>query len=909
MAHMARGEASETAGELLKGYRVAAGLTQEDLAERSRVSARTIGSIERGTLHRPRNESLRLLADALALSPQQYAALLNAVRLQRIHDAASVPTMVGEQSQAHSRQMLPVPPTPLVGRKCEMALALDLLRRNEVRLLTLYGPPGVGKTRLALQIALDLRDQFADGSIFVALAPFREPDQVMVAIAQAVGLPTMDAQSLEASLRDALADKQVLLVLDNCEQALAAAPHIGHFLGACPHVKAIATSREVLRVRGEHELSVAPLALADLAHLPPVEDLERYAAVDLFMQRARAVKPTFALSEENGRVVAEICTHLDGLPLAIELAAARIKLLPPRALLTRLDHRLRLLTHSMQDLPERLHTLRSAVAWSYDLLTTEEQRLFARLAVFNGGWTLEAAEAICAAPGEQGTETLELLTSLVDKSLVQQEETTSGESRFSMLETIREYTREQLEARSDIEAVRRRHAEHYVEYAEGAEPHFTGAEQALWFDRMAAEQGNARAALRWAIDHAKGSDDRESQRSQQQWQDEAVRDGEALELGLRLAGALGVFWSIRGPLSEGRVWLEELLLLTVAHEQPDSRMAQAAIRRRTIAVRAKALRAAAQLAEHEYNFKRASAWLEESVRLYQELGDREGEAAVLNRLGIATLDAGRYTEAMAWFERCLALRREAGNSRGMAGSLTNMGVVALHLGEYAQANSWLADALACFREVGDISASGEIATPTVGIANVLANLGAVTYYLGDYDRADALLRQCLALFRQLGFGGGVAISLYFLGNVARERGDVGHAVALYRESLDLFHAYPNRQGIVQCLEDMGRLALLCGDAEHAARLWGAVEALRSAIPSLLRLQGERVRYERDVAALQARLGEEIFAVAWMSGQSLSLEQAITYARGFAAVQEGDIQPGMAHTAGMSRVCDHGQVMV
>lgn len=894
MAHMAQGEESEPAGDLLKGYRVAAGLTQEELAERSGVSARTIGSIERGTLHRPRNESLRLLADALAISPQQYVALLSAVRRQRIREAALVPMLAGEQSHAHARQMLPVPPTPLVGRERELALALDMLQRNEVRLLTLYGPPGVGKTRLALQIALDMRDQFADGTIFVALAPFREPDQVMAAIAQAVGLPTTGAQSLEASLCDALADKQVLLVLDNCEQALAAAPYIGHFLGACPHVKVIATSREILRVRGEHELSVAPLALADLAHLPPIEDLERYAAVDLFMQRARAVKPTFALSEENGRVVAEICVHLDGLPLAIELAAARIKLLPPRALLTRLDYRLRLLTHGMQDLPERLHTLRSAVAWSYDLLTAEEQRLFARLAVFNGRWTLEAAEAICAAPGEQGTETLELLTSLVDKSLVQQEEAASGEVRFRMLETIREYAREQLEARSDIEALRRRHAEHYVAYAEGAEPHFTGPEQALWLDRMAAEQGNAREALYWAIDHAKGSDDRENW---QQRQGEAVRDGEALELGLRLAGALGVFWSIRGPLSEGRVWLEELLLLAAAREQRGSGMAQAATRRRTIAVRAKALRAAAQLAEHEYNFKRASAWLEESVRLYQELGDREGEAAVLNRLGIATLDAGRYSEATAWFERCLALRREAGDSRGMAGSLTNMGVVALHLGEYAQASSWLADALACFREVGDISASGEVATPTVGIANVLANLGVVTYYRGEYDGAAALLRQCLALFRQLGFGGGAAVSLHFLGNVARERGDMGHAVTLYRESLDLFHSYPNRQGIVQCLEDMGRLASLCGDAERAARLWGAVEALRSAIPGLLRLHGEHARYERDVAALRARLGEEVFAAAWMSGRSLSLEQAITYARGLVALQEGDIQPGMTHAAG------------
>lgn len=886
---MAQQEPRETAGDLLKRYRLASGLTQEELAQRSQVSARTIGSIERGALQRPRSESLRLLAAALDLSPEQYEVVLAAVRRQHVGDDKLTGSLAIEGASAATRYLLPIPPTPLIGREREVTQAQDLLRRAEVRLLTLYGPPGVGKTRLALQIAFDMRHEFADGAVFVALAPLREPAQVMAAIAQAVGLREHGAQPLETALQSFLAGKQFLLMLDNCEQALAAGPEIGHLLGMSPRVKALATSREVLRVRGEHEVRVPPLALVDLAHLPPLYDLGRYAAVDLFVQRARAVKPAFTLTEENGRAVAEICARLDGLPLAIELAAARVKVLPPDALLARLDHRLRLLTHDMRDLPERHHTLRDAVAWSYELLSDEEQQLFAQLAVFSGGWTLEAAEAICAAHGEHGPEPVDLLTALADKSLIQQADTSAGEPRFSLLETIRAYALEQLALQRDVEAIRQRHAGYYVRWAEDAEPHFTGPRQAHWFARTAREQGNLRAALEWAVEHA--ADWRSSPGLSET---RAVDD--ALALGLRLAGALGVYWSVRGPLREERAGLEELLSLAAARAQQAGDPADDSDRQ-IVAVRAKALRMAAQLAEHDYNFTQASSWLEESLRLYRLVGDRESEAAALNRLGIATLDAGHYAQAEQWFERCLAVRRETGDVTGMAGALTNMGVIALHLGAYELAASRLAEALACYPNAGYVTASGQVETPTVSVANVFANLGAVSYHVGDYDRATQLLEQSLDSFKQLGFGAGIAIAKHYLGNVRRERGDTASAVSLYMQSLDIFRANPHPQGIVQCLEELARLAHIRGQMEPAARLWGAVEGLRGSIPGLQRLPGLRAQYERDVAALRSVLGDETFEAAWASGRSLSLERAITYAREISTLSGEALRSDALHVAG------------
>jgi predicted ATPase len=509
---------------------------------------------------------------------------------------------------------LPVQLTSLIGREQEVAAACALLRRSDVRFLTLTGTGGVGKTRLGLQVATDLLHDFPDGICLVLLAPISDPDLVIPTIAQTLGVKEVGTRSLLELLKAHLQNKHLLLFLDNFEQVLSAAPTLTGLLETCPSLKVLVTSREVLRLRGEHEYPVPPLAIPELQQQISSERMNQYAAVALFLQRGQAVKPDFHLTEANAGAIAAICARLDGLPLALELAAARLKHLPVQALLARLEHRLLVLTQGPRDVHARQQTLRNTLQWSYDLLSAQEQRLFRRLSVFVGGCTLEAIEALYTALGGETIHVFDAVTSLIDKSLVQrseQEGEGGEEPRFMMLETIREYGLERLATGKESEATRNAHMAYYLQLAEEAAQHWLGPQQSAWFDRLEWEQDNLRAALHWLLERG--------------------AQKESVELALRLGIALWYFWLSRFHRSEGRTFLERAL----ARSQGV-----------TVAVRAKALWSAGNLAGYLGDFDRGEAMCRESLVLFREVRDTAGVGRALFHLGIVAYTRRQETRSM-----------------------------------------------------------------------------------------------------------------------------------------------------------------------------------------------------------------------------------------------------------------------
>ncbi len=774
---------------------------------------------------------------------------------------------------------LPVPLTALIGRKQEVQAICDLLSRPEVRLLTITGTGGTGKTRLALEVARVLGANFIDGSCFVPLVPISDPALVLPTIAQALDLNAADQQPPLSVLQAFLRDKQFLLVLDNFEQVLEAALQLADLLAACPRLKVLVTSRFVLHVQGEQEFGVPPLAVPDPKHLPDLATLSQYEAVALFIARTQAVKPDFQLTDANALVVAQICVRLDGLPLAIELAAARSKLLPPQALLARLEKRLAVLTGGSRDLPARQQTLRDTIAWSYHLLSEEEQQLFRRLSVFVGGCTLEAIEAMCMTLDGEAESVLDAVASLIDKSLLQQTEQEGGELRLGMLETIREYGLECLAASGEVEATRQTHAAYYLQLAEVAPDRFGPGEQA-WLDRLEREHDNLRGAMSWLLEH------RETR--------------ESIEMALRLGGALWWFWLTKGHRHEGWTFLERALTASEGIAVP---------------ARARALWAAGNLAAWLGHFTRAEALCQESLMLAQQIADAEGMRNAVFHLGRVADARGDFAAARQHFERSIVLSREAGDRFLLGHALNFLALEALYQGEYARARLLIEEGLAAFKELGH----------KVGIIALLNNLACVMFFQGDLARTQTLIEEGLPLQREVGSKHGKAGLLAFLGNVALHQGDILTARQLfekseallretrneehemawlrslfgklyaaqgdylaarasYEESLQsLIHVQsrPNHNmlflDLPAILEGLAAVVAAQGELAWAVRIWGAAEALRQTrrmpLPPVYRAD-----YERAIAAVRSQLGEKTFAALWSEGRNMTPEQALA-ARG------------------------------
>jgi predicted ATPase/transcriptional regulator with XRE-family HTH domain len=860
-------------------------LTQEGLAARAGVGVATLSALERDARQRPHSHTLSLLADALELATDERAAFVAlATAPVRQASGAGGHTLAAAPSTGLVR--LPQALTTLIGRDTDVASTRALLEptTGSRRLVTLVGPAGVGKTRLATAVAAELAAAYADGVMFIDLAPLADPRLVPATIARALGMREGDGRSAHDMLLEHLKRRQVLLVLDNFEHLLEAGPSVVEILRGCPRVAELVTSRAALRVQGEWRVEVKPLATPMSAGGDTPAAIEASPAVELFVQRGQAVATGFKLTPDNAPAVAGICRQLDGLPLAIELAAARVRFLPPTSLLPRLERRLLVLTGGAVDLPQRQRTLRATLAWSVDLLRPTEYALFRRLAVFAGGWSIEAVEAVAA--DIQG-DVLDALQMLVDCSLVQQVSEPTPEPRFRLLETLREYALEQLETFGEAQHLRARHAAYFLTLAEQAEPHLRGADQRLWFDRLDCELDNLRVALAWA------------------------RSSGNLELGLRLAIAVAVFCEERGHVREGREWLDALLA-----ELPDSTGPEhlAPLHARALATSAwlsfllgdcaraasladqslarwhqlgqvgnspLALNVLAFVARLEGDLERHEALFEQSLTLCRAEGDVHGCAEVLSWLGTKPRAPDEVDAAIALLEESLQLYQTTGTIGGMAFALLHLGAAARCRRDVVRAQTLFEQSLALYESLGDRS----------DVAYVNGALGSLAADKGDLVRARSLCEASLATFRDLGDARGVRSEVRLLGRIAGLQGDDRTAVAAYAEclALRLDMGGPDLafslEGLALALVHIAAQEQQPSRLQAAVRLLGAAAALREAHGGAtkrywaLSLPLDTVAFHaQQVAATRAVVGDAEFEAAWDAGRRLSVEEAIAEAQ-------------------------------
>jgi predicted ATPase/DNA-binding SARP family transcriptional activator/DNA-binding CsgD family transcriptional regulator len=740
----------------------------------------------------------------------------------------STPPLPGDYRQEGAsnlgRHNLPPPRTSFVGREREMIEVKRSL--STTQLLTLTGAGGSGKTRLAIEVSRDLAGSYADGVWLIELAPLSDPELVPQAVAGALGAQEQPGRPLLETLLDTLGNKEMLLLLDNCEHLIDAMARLAtDLLHSCPRTRMLATSRERLGVIGELTWPVPSLSAPGAEEAPTVEEIEGYESARLFVDRASMGHPGFELTPENALAVAQVCARLEGMPLAIELAAARIGMLSVGQISERLDHSLNVLTRSGRTANHRHRTLRATLDWSYGLLGEPEQALLGKLSAFAGGFTLEAAESVGAGGGIEVAEVLELITILAEKSLVVAEESWAQGARYRLLEPVRQYAGEKLAASGDAEAVRSRHAEFFLALAEEAEPQLKGPHQVEWLDRLETEHDNLRAALSWAL-------------------------GRETDLGARMAGALCLFWYTRGYLSEGRSYLEAVVSLDAL---PPT-------------VRARVLDGLGWIAEPQGDYERARAAYEESLKLYRRTDDKRGVANALGDLGSLVLDRGDYEQATSLLEESLLSHRELGRGEDIIGILDSLGVLASAKGDPERSISYFSEALVLSRGSGNVRRT----------AVSLGNLGLTMLVHGDPAQATVVLDESLVLFREIGDNSNIAIGLMHAALAALAQGDYGRVRVLSEESLQLLQRAGDRQHIADCLKIMAGGAGVRGRAHRAARLWGAAEVLHEEIG--VPLQPEYLQLLKPyIAAARRSLGEVAWRAALAEGRAMTPERAIGYA--------------------------------
>ncbi|HEY7122551.1 MAG TPA: tetratricopeptide repeat protein [Ktedonobacterales bacterium] len=840
-------------GHLLRRYRIRRGLTQEELAESASISARSITDLERGVSRNPHKNTVILLADALQLAQQERVAFLEAARGR---EASSPPAQV-----IGLKRLLP-PLTSLIGREREEAVLARLLQQERVRLLTLTGPAGVGKTRMAMQVALTVQEDFPDGVSFIELAPLRDPAQLIPTITQHLRVPEHGATPLEETLMTAIGDRQMLLILDNMEQILPAAPNMSRLLLQCPQLKMLVTSRAALLVRGEYRYSLAPLAFPDPDRMPALAETISYPAVALFCQRAQAISPDFSVNTQvDAQTIAQLCRHLDGLPLAIELAAARLNLFSPRALLQHLTNvqgtsPLDILSSPIQDLPDRQQSARAAIRWSYELLNAQEQHVFHALCLFESGATLAALRAVAEC---DEAALLSTLASLVDKSLILRDERDQETLRFTCLELLRAFGVERLHALGVSEPQRARFAAYYLLLAKEAERGIPSSKQEYWLSTLDHELPHFRAALQWFLEHTQ------------------------IKQGLRLSAALTRYWTLRGFLSEGRRWLEGFL-----SQANENSLAPEASR---------ALLCVGDLAYRQGAYKESRTFCEQGLSLCHTLQSVPGTAFALCLLGRVDMDQSYYQEAEDQLQQGLKLFRMLGDPQGQVFALNLLGATHLYQEQVQQAVACYEEALALARQLGDleqISRSlndlgtilraterqraisllqesrrlGERIGSRAGSATILSHLGHDAFEHGEFAQAAGYHRASLQIRREVGDVDGVAFSLCNLANAVREVGNEVEATRLFLEALPLILHTGSRRGVARLLEGLATGACVAGQLEEAVRLWGQAEEVRRVAncpDSLLR----SILTERHFDAARQVLGQERYEAAFRTGVQTS----------------------------------------